>query len=268
MSKSIVQPASLPLTTRILAIARHTLLEAWRSRSILLLVGMVLVVLLLSLFVRQQAITESDRAQVAFLASTTRLGSVFLLAITVLQGSVREFHDKVLELMLSLDLPRSAYLTGKFLGYALLAVGYVAIVSLPLLLTVSAPISVLRWGFTHMFELWIVIAFALFCVTAFSQLLAAAAFVLAFYLLARSITAIQLISQSTLAEPGLTSNFAALLADAIALVLPRLDAFSQTAWLVDAVAHPLSITGAFLQTAIYMALLLCAAMFDLHRKNF
>jgi hypothetical protein len=51
-------------------------------------------------------------------------------------------------------------------------------------------------------------------------------------------------------------------------VLPRLDAFSQTAWLVDAVAESLSMTAAIVQTAIYVALLLCAAMFDLHRRNF
>lgn len=257
----------MPLAARIVAIARYTLLEAWRNRSFSLLIGMVILAVLMSLFVRQQAITESDRAQVAFLASTFRLGSVFLLAITVLQSSVREIHDKVLELMLSLDLPRSAYLAGKFLGFAVLAVGYAAIVSLPLL-PLANPLSALRWGFTHMFELWIVVAFALFCITAFSQLLAAAAFVLAFYLLARSITAIQLISQSTLAEPGAASGFAALLADAIALVLPRLDAFSQTAWLVEGVAEPLSMPGAIGQTAIYVTLLLCAAMYDLHRRNF
>ncbi|UCH46777.1 MAG: ABC transporter permease [Betaproteobacteria bacterium] len=267
MSKSIANPALMPLTARILAIARYTVLEAWRNRSVFLLIGMVVLALLLSLFVRQQAITESDRAQVAFLASITRLGSVFLLAITVLQGSVREFQDKVLELMLSLDLPRSAYLAGKFLGYALLAVGYGAIASLPLLL-LSDPLNVFRWSITHIFELWIVIAFALFCITAFSQLLAAATFVLAFYLLARSITAIQLISQSTLSGPGPASDFAALLADAIALVLPRLDAFTQTAWLVEAIAEPLSMTGAIVQTSIYVSLLLCAAMFDLHRRNF
>ena len=267
MPKFIVNPALIPLAARIVAIARYTLLEAWRNRSVFLLVGTVILALLMSLFVRQQAITESDRAQVAFLASTARLASVFLLAVTVLQGSVREIHDKVLELMLSLDLPRSAYIAGKFLGNAVLAVGFAVIVSLPLLL-LSDPLSALRWGVTHMFELWIVIAFALFCITAFSQLLSAAAFVLAFYLLARSITAIQLISRSTLAEPGPASDFAALLADAIALVLPRLDAFSQTAWLVEAVAEPLTMPGAIAQTAIYVALLLCAAMFDLHRRNF
>ena len=129
--KSIANPVWMPLTSRILAIARYTLLEAWRNRLGLLLAGMVIVALLASIFIKQLSITESARAQVASLASALRLGSVFILALAVLQGSVREFHDKVLELMLSLDLPRSAYLAGKFLGYALLSVCCAAVISLP-----------------------------------------------------------------------------------------------------------------------------------------
>ncbi len=267
MLKSISNPALAPLSSRVLSIARYTVLEAWRNRSGMLLIAMVIIVFLASIFVRQQTITESARAQIAFLASVLRLGAVFMITFTVLQGSVREFHDKVLELMLSLDLPRSAYLSGKFLGYALLGVVCATAVSLPLLF-LSEPQTVLKWAFTHMLELWIVTAFALFCITTFSQLLPAAAFVIAFYLLGRSITAIQLISHSTLIEPGSATDFAGYLANAIALVLPRLDAFTQTAWLVDATAQPLSLAGATVQAAIYVALLLLAAMFDLNRRNF
>ena len=267
MFKSSANPALTPLTARTLAIARYTLLEAWRNRFAFLLIGMIVAAVLASIFVRQQAITETARVQAAFLASTLRIGSVFIVATYVLQGSLREFHDKVLELMLSLDLPRSSYLAGKFLGYALLGVGCAAVVSLPLLV-LSEPKNVLLWAYTHMLELWIVAAFALFCITTFTQFLSAATFVLAFYLLARSITAIQLISQSTLAEPGLATDFGAFLADVIALVLPRLDAFTQTAWLVDAPLIPISMASATFQTAIYVTLLLAAAMFDLHRRNF
>ena len=267
MPKSISKPALTPLCSRVFAIARYTILETWRNRSWILLIAMVVVVFLASVFVRQQAITESARIQTAFLASVLRLGTVFIIAMTVLQGSVRELNDKVLELLLSLDLPRPAYLVGKFLGYATLGVVCAVVVALPLLF-LSEPLHVLKWASVHMLELWIVIALALFCITTFSQLLPAAAFVIAFYLLARSITAIQLISHSTLVEAGPASDFAALLVGGIALVLPRLDAFTQTAWLVDATAQPLSITSAIIQTAIYVLLLLFAAMFDLNRRNF
>ena len=116
-------------------------------------------------------------------------------------------------------------------------------------------------------EASLVTAFAVFCITTFTQLASAATLVLGFYFLARSITAIQLMSQSTIVDTGPTADYAALLADAIAMVLPRLDAFAQTAWLIGAPASPLTMSGASVQTAIYIALLLAAAMFDLHRRN-
>jgi len=267
MAKSIAYPDSMPLIARTLNIARYTVLEAWRNHFALLMAGIVIVSVLASVFIRQQAIMEADRMQAAFLASILRVASVFVVAIYVLQGSLREFQDKVLELMLSLDLPRSHYLAGKLLGYAVVSVCCALIVA-PALLLVSDATDVLVWTGTLVLELWIIAAFALFCITTFSQLLPSATFVLAFYLLARSITAIQLISASTLAQPGLATNFGTFLADTIALVLPRLDAFTQTAWLIDAPVNPLSLAAVALQTAIYVMLLLAAAMFDLHRRNF
>ena len=258
---------TMPLIARTLNIARYTVLEAWRNRFAILMAGIVIAAVLASIFVRQQAITEADRMQAAFLASSLRIASVFVVAIYVLQGTAREFQDKVLELMLSLDLPRSNYLAGKFMGYAGVSICCALIVALPLLF-VSDAADVLVWTYTLVLELWIIAAFALFCMTTFSQLLPAATFVMAFYLLARSISAIQLISESTLAQPGLATDFGAVLADAIALVLPRLDAFTQTAWLIDAPVTALSMTAATAQTVIYVLLLLAAAMFDLHRRNF
>ena len=136
------------------------MLEAWRNRFGLLLAAFIVAAVLASIFVRQQSITESTRSQIAFLAATLRAGAVFIVAITVIQGSVREAQDKVLELMLSLDLPRGNYLTGKFLGYACLGVASAMAVSLPLLVLTDFQ-SVLQWAYTLLLELWIVTAFAI-----------------------------------------------------------------------------------------------------------
>ena len=253
---------------RIGAIARYTVLEAWRNRLIVLAVVAVVLLTLLSLFARELAVTESGRLQTAILASTLRVASVFLVALHILNGLTREFNDKVLELMLSLDLPRPAYLVGKFLGFAIVALAVAAIVTVPV--GVLAPIhAALAWGCSLAMELLIISALSVFCITTFTQPLPAAAFVTAFYLLARSITAIQLMSGSSLlAVDGFGQKASAMLADAFALALPRMDAFTQTAWLVnDAVARP-ALLDIFLQTTAYVGLLLAAAMFDLYRKNF
>ena len=252
---------------RIGAIARFTVLEAWRNRLIVLVVVAVALLTLLSLFARELAVTESGRLQTAILASTLRVASVFLMALYILIGLTREFNDKVLELMLSLDLPRAGYLMGKFLGFAIVALAVAAIVTVPV--GVLAPIHALAWGCSLALELLIIAALSVFCITTFTQPLPAAAFVTAFYLLARSITAIQLMSGSSLlGVDGFGQKASAVLADAFALALPRMDAFTQTAWLVnDAVAQP-ALLNIFLQTTAYVGLLLAAAMFDLYRKNF
>jgi ABC-type transport system involved in multi-copper enzyme maturation permease subunit len=252
---------------RTLTIARYTLLEAWRNRFLLTLFAVVAALWLASVFVQQLAITESERIQVGFLAATLRVAAAFMIGLYVLQGLLREFHDKVVELVLSLDLPRASYVLGKFCGYFLLCAAAALIVSLPLALHADWP-DVATWAFTLMLELWLLAALAVFCMTTFTQLMPAATFLLAFYLLARSIAAIQLMSASTLFGTGFGPQAAAFVADLLALILPRLNAFTQTAWLVGAQPVPISLAGAALQTAIYSALLLSAAMFDLYRRNF
>ena len=114
-----------------------------------------------------------------------------------------------------------------------------------------------------------VAAFSLFCVIAFGQFIPAAALVLAFYLLARSLTAIQLISAHPLTGAGtLSHEVGRWLVDALALVMPALDRWPQTAWLVDAVAPWPSFGGLLAQAALYVALLAGAAMVDFQRRNF
>ncbi|HWQ38594.1 MAG TPA: ABC transporter permease [Burkholderiales bacterium] len=253
---------------RVFAISRYTLLEAWRNRFLAIVLGLVALLYLASLFVKALAITESNQFQVGFFAASMRLAVVFAIAVYILQGLVREFQDKVVELVLSLDLPRATYVLGKFAGYAVLCAAASALCALPLFALSTDTAAPLLWGCSLLLELWLVAAAAVFCMVTFTQLLPAATFVAGFYLLGRSISAIQLMSTSTLLGPDWSTKLAGWIADLIALVLPRLDAFTQTAWLLDAATAAGVLGSAALQVAIYVPLLLGAAMFDLHRRNF
>ena len=252
---------------RVGAIAHYTVLEAWRNRLLVIVLTTTALLFVLSVFARELAVTESTRLQTALLASALRLASVFFVGLYILNGLTREFNDKVVDLMLSLDLPRPAYLLGKYCGFALVAVGVAAIATIPLFL-LAPPSRVLFWGCSLGLELLIVAAVSVFCITTFKQLLSAAVFVTAFYLLGRSITAIQLMSSANLvADGGLGQKGGEWLADGMAFLLPRLDAFTQTSWLIDGTL-PTAMGSALIQAILYVALLLAAAMFDLYRKNF
>ena len=253
---------------QIIAIAHYTLLEARRTRLPLLLAAALTVMLALAFFVSELAVIESARLQLTFYAAGARFAAVFIVATHVLGSITREFNDKGIDTLLALDLPRSHYILGKLGGFLALAALVAAITCVPLLL--QAPVAaVAQWGVALLLELSVVAAFSLFCVIAFGQFIPAAALVLAFYLLARSLTAKQLISAHPMTGAGtLSHEVGRWLVDALALVMPALDRWPQTAWLSDAVA-PWPVFGVLLaQAALYVVLLAGAAMVDFQRRNF
>jgi hypothetical protein len=96
----------------------------------------------------------------------------------------------------------------------------------------------------------------------------AAGFVAGFYLLARAMTAIRLISSAPIVDDEtLSRQVMGWVIDALALVLPALDQFTQSAWLVDGAAGWLAVGNCAVQATIYTALLIAAAMFDFYRRN-
>jgi ABC-type transport system involved in multi-copper enzyme maturation permease subunit len=256
------------VTHPIATIARYTLLEALRTRLPQLLAAVIVLLGATSLFVHEIAVTESTRMQIGIYASSMRLASVFIAGLYVLASVTREFNDKGLDIALALDLPRGHYILGKLAGFLVVGAGLAAAASLPLTLVVALE-TVLKWAISLALELGIVIALALFCTVTFRQLIAAASFVLAFYLLARTLTAIRLMSAHPLVgadSPG--HHVFRLLAEGLALAVPALDRWTQTGWLVNQQANWFDIGGLFWQSAIYIAFLTAAAMFDFYRKNF
>jgi ABC-type transport system involved in multi-copper enzyme maturation permease subunit len=256
------------MDSRIATIARYTLLEALRTRLPVLVLATLLALLAASFFVESIAITEGARFQAGFYAAGVRLAAVFITAMVVLVSITREFNDKGLDVLLALDLPRSHYVLGKLAGFLGIAALIAVAAAVPLAWS-AVPQAALQWAISLAFELAIVAALALFCIITFSQLTPAASFVLAFYLLARSITAIRLMGANPLSGGDtLSHQVIQIVVESLALVTPALDAWTRTAWLVD---QPAPWSAVFLLaglSALYIALLAAATMFDFHRKNF
>jgi len=256
------------MDSRIATIARYTLLEALRTRLPVLVLVTFLALLAASYFVETISVTEGARFRTGFYAAGVRLASVFIAAIFVLVSVTREFNDKGLDVLLALDLPRSHYVLGKLAGFLGIALLIAAAAAVPLAWS-SAPQAVLQWTISLAVELAIVVALALFCVITFNQLTPAASFVLAFYSLARSLTAIRLMSAHPLTSADTPSHqVIQVVVDTLALVMPALDAWTQTAWLVNQQASWSAVLQLAGLSALYVTLLAAATMFDFYRKNF
>jgi ABC-type transport system involved in multi-copper enzyme maturation permease subunit len=252
---------------QIITIARFSLLEALRTRLVYALIAAMILILGAGYFAQQLAITESARVQTVFSAAALRFAAVFLLTLHVLTSVTREFDDKGLELTLSFDLRRSHYIAGRLLGFLSIALVIAAAASAPLFF-LAPPAAALQWGVSLAFELAIMAAFSLFCIVTFTQLMPAASFVLGFYVLARALNAIQLMSDTPLTGSGTRSHqLASALVDLLALLLPSLDRYTQSAWLTDGIATGATFAALAAQALIYILLLAAAAMFDFYRRN-
>ena len=250
-----------------LIIARFTFLEAVRNRLFsLVLVGLVCM-LGLTEFIGELAITETRQVQGAVTAYGLRLFTICVIGLFVVTSMVREFNDKGFEMLLSLAITRGSYYCGKFTGFTLLSLILVLAASLILLL--YCPVAyVLIWSVSLVCEILIVIALSLLCLFTFNSITTAFVAVIAFYLLSRSMYVIQLISDSPILElKTFSQEFINFILDAIAYVLPDLNIFTRSEWLLYG-ADFNNILPVLIQTGIYLVLLVAAGAFDLYRKEF
>jgi len=275
--------------SKVFTIARFTLLEALRTRLPWIVVIILALLSLGSVFVQHIAVTESDRVQIGFLAASARMAAMFVLSLHLAGSMVREFDDKVVDLLLSLALPRAGYYLGKLLGFSGIAVAIAALATLTIFAvallgmigakffthssstTLSALASspdLVLWGLSLAMELMLIAALTLFCVITFAHIMPAISFVVAFYMLARSINAVRLLSMSQLLAPNDWNNRAMVrLVETLAWLLPDLDRFASTAWLLEQNGSLTALGLNGVQALIYGSLLLGAGLFDLYRKN-
>lgn len=249
------------------AIAYYTLLEALRNRLLWLVVGILLAAFGLAEFLGAVAITETRQFQSGFMGALLRAFAVFVLSLFVITSIVREFNDKGLELVLSFPIPRSSYLMGKLLGFFGLAL-IIACAAGVCLLVYAPPFQAFLWSISLAMELFIVTAVSMLCLLTFTHVTVALSAVMVFYLLSRSMTAIQLMGHFPVTtSESLSQDAIVAFLDALAFLLPELDRFTSSDWLIYHTAGWADLLPVFGQTAVYLGLLCGAAMFDLYRKN-
>ena len=249
-----------------LTIARFTVLEAIRCRFFIVIIAVMTGLFCLAEFIGELSITETRQVQAAVAASLLRVLSISVICLFVMAGVLRELNDKGLEVILSLPMPRYVYLSGKFFGFAGLSL-FISVLPCLLLLLYAPAVQVGFWFLSLFCEHLLIISLSLVCMLTFSDISLSFISVMAFYLLSRSMEAICLLSADpVLASGSVSQDFMHFLVNAVASVLPDLNAFTRSDWLIYGVDFA-DIQVVLIQTPLYLALLLSAGLFDLYRKN-
>ncbi|MBT5229652.1 MAG: hypothetical protein HOM11_05180 [Methylococcales bacterium] len=253
--------------SHLLVITKATLVETWRRQFFLAIALIILTGMALSTFSESLALTESTSIHIAFLATFLRTTLVVSLALFILNSQMQELKSRFLDQMFALPLSKNHWYLGKYLGFTITAL-LISLLAALTLLTLAPWEQVLMWQLSLFFELTLVAGFTLLCSFTFNQTFSAFLVVMAFYLLSRSMSAILLIGHGPLNNPtDYWGNLSTQTIEVIAWILPKLDQFSQTDWLIYHSATPQLLGQITIQSAVYILLIISASLFDLQRKN-
>ena len=247
-------------------LARLVLLEARRSALPWLAGAGIACALVLAAFLSAVALTEGRELRLAVVAALLRACAAFLVAVHVAASVQREIDDKGLEQMLSLPLPRALQYLGRLAGFAACGAVLALVFAAPLALW-AAPAPLAAWTVSLALECALVAATALFFSMGLGQVVGAISATAALYLLGRSMAAIQAIASGPLGDESLAGRLAAHLLDALAFVLPRLDAVTRTDWLLYGVPPGAAWAWALAGLAAYGLLVAAAGLFDFYRRT-
>jgi ABC-type Na+ efflux pump permease subunit len=247
-------------------LARLTLIEARRGGLPWLAVASLALGAGLGAFLSEVALTESLTLRTSVVAALLRACAVFLIASHVASSTLREINDKGLELLLALPLTRAEQYSGRLAGYALCGLALALVFAAPMLLW-ARPAAVGLWVLSLACETALIAAIALFFAMTLTQLVPAIAATLGLYVLARAMPAIQQIASGPLTDPTPAGQAARWSLDAIALLLPPVDAATRTAWLLYELPPARDYALALAGLAVYAALVVAAGLFDFHRRS-
>lgn len=248
----------------VFTIARFSLIEAIRGKIIWIISGLLVLAILLSLFISQTALTETRESQVALMVGFLRLSSVLVMIFFVVSSVARDFQDKSIELLFAISIPRYQVFIGKFLGFSLLSF-LISIFYLFPLMFYAEPVAVSVWALSFWFELSLVALLSLIFILSLENVALSLMTSIGVYVLMRIMPAIQSMGDGPF-QDSLFNRLMNKVLDFIDLVLPRLDHFSQSSWLVSGSVSSIDLINMLLEFLLFVVLFVLIGVIDLKRK--
>lgn len=253
------------------ATLRYILLTASRDRFILAILVALLAGVGAAVFFGSSALAEKRELGLAYAGEFIRLTLVLGLVTFISFHLRRLYETREVEAILARPISRTRFVLACFLGYAGIAL-LLAIVATPLLmlsLQAGGP-GLAEWEASLGLEACIVVALTMFCAMTLESATATVLASLGFYGLGRSAAAFRAIAENGTGatDHQAVNHLARWVTEGMAAVMPRLDLFGQSSWLVHGSGGGWGIRELLVQTAIYVPLLLLATVRDLHVKRF
>jgi ABC-type transport system involved in multi-copper enzyme maturation permease subunit len=255
----------------VLVTFRYIVLTAVRDR---LMVGLSLALLgavVIAAFLGESTFMEERQTALTFAGFSTRLILIAGLILFVCFNVQRSFENREVDLMLSRPVSRTQYVLITWAGFSGVAL-FMALIAVILLPIAGMPPggALGLWAASLLLEALIVVAVALFFSLSLRSAVASAMASFGFYLVARMegfLLGVVQADWNATASQALGSVISKTIY-VVGLVMPRLDLFGQTWWLSYGDTQGDALMTVLAQAAVYLPLLLGAAVFDFRRRRF
>ena len=249
---------------------RYVLLTATRDRLFFgLLVG-VLVAAYISSVLGSTAMLETAQMSLTFTAASARV--IIMIGMIVFVGfhMKNAFEAREIDVLLSRPISRTTLVLSYWLGFAVVASLLVipTVVMIAVIGTINKT-GFMLWAVSLLLESWMVVSLALFAALTIKSGVGTVLASLAMYTLSRMmgffVMATQTASLFGKAEVTMGARW---LMEGISTIIPRLDFYAKSSWLIYGAKSFDDMNLFLLQSAVFIPLLIAASVIDFKRKQF
>lgn len=248
----------------------YVLLTAMRDRLFLgLLIG-ILVAARISHILGSTAMLEPEQMALSFTAASARV--IIMIGIIVFIGfhMRNAFDTKEIDVLLSRPISRTTLVLSYWFGFVAVATCLVVpTVGLIALSQVFSKTGFALWSLSLWCESIMVVTITLFAALTLRSGVGTVLTALAIYALSRMIGFFLITSQSGFTfENHAVATASSWIMNAISMIIPRLDFFAKSGWMIYGPKSYDDLWLFLLQTLVMVPLLLTAAIVDFKRKQF
>lgn len=248
---------------------RYILITALRDWLFIgLLIGIV-VAAGISATLGSTAFLEKQEMTLTFAAGSSRLIIMVGLIVFVCFHIRNAFDTKEIDVILSRPISRSNLIIAYWLGFSfvafLLTLPIIAIIGL---IGIPSLTGFIGWSLSLLLETFLIVGLALFSAFTLRSAVTSVIATMGFYVISRMMAFFVFTSQSGLVGGDFKYVLMRKALTLISTVVPRLDFFCKTEWLVYGFTAPQEWVLFLAQVGIFLPLLLLASIADFRRKQF
>lgn len=250
---------------------RYIILTALRDWLFAGIIFAIIAAIFFSNFLGSTVMIEQNEMKAAFISATTRIVLIVGMIVFICFNVRRSFENKEIDLMLSRPISRGEFIFSYWFGFSAIGVIIISIIAVYIGFFIKGfnTTGFSYWVFSLIFEMLIVVAFAIFSSVILVSSVSSVLLCFGFYIVSRMVGFFNFVLEKSGGDYTSLDWYSRKVIWVASYLMPRLDLFSKSDWLIYGIdfsssQHLIPI----IQSIIYIPLLLSFAAIDFKRKQF